>query len=286
MSKMLSICLTCCLACLPLVACSDGATSSAGEAESGETGAHAESATAAGNPARIVDLSPAITEDLPVRMVGQAMLEALGAPLTTEFVHIEGDEPFYYLDSIVTLFNHAGSHADAPAHLIPDGKSIDQIGLDHFFGPARVLDYSSLVPGEEVSLAQIQEHGIQPGDIVILYAGYQPPSQPADLPTYPVLSPEAATYLAELPVRSFGTDAPSVDDLAAMAEQWAQGATGLENLLPVHDAFLSREIPLVEGLVNLQAVVDDENVVFAGFPLKLTGRAGDAGSMRAVALVY
>lgn len=279
-------CLACCLSCLLLLACSGGAGGSADEEVSGEATAVTGAGTVSGTPTRIVDLSPAITEDLPVKTLGQALPEALGAPLTTEFVHIEGDEPFYYLDSIVTLFNHAGVHADAPAHLIPDGKSIDQIDLDHFFGAARILDYGALARDDQVSLAQVQGHGIQAGDIVVLYVGYEPPTEPADLPVYPVLSPEAATYLAGLPVRSFATDAPSVDDLAAMTERWAQGVTGLENLLPVHHDFLSQEIPVVEGLVNLQAIANEENVIFAGFPLKLAGKAGDAGSMRAVALVY
>jgi kynurenine formamidase len=46
------------------------------------------------------------------------------------------------------------------------------------------------------------------------------------------------------------------------------------------------EIPVIEQLVNLNAIVGEEDVVFVGFPLKLTGKAGDAGVMRAVALVY
>ena len=65
-------------------------------------------------PERIVDLSPSITEDLPLRTVGHALLAGIGARDSTQFEHIEGDESVYYLDSYVTLFNHAGPHADAP----------------------------------------------------------------------------------------------------------------------------------------------------------------------------
>jgi kynurenine formamidase len=87
------------------------------------------------SPERIVDVSPTITEDLPVRTVGQALLSGIGARDSTEFERIEGDDSLYYLDSYITLFNHAGPHADAPLHLIPGGKAIDQLELASFFWP-------------------------------------------------------------------------------------------------------------------------------------------------------
>lgn len=238
------------------------------------------------SPERIVDLSPTITEDLPVRMIGHALLSGLGARDSTRFERIEGDESLYYLDSYITLFNHAGPHADAPLHLIPDGKAIDQLGLDNFFGPARVLDYSSLARADTVSVAELQEHSIQPGEIVILYVGYEVPADPDELPVYPVLSPAAAEYLAALPIKAFATDVPGVDDVPRFMALWDQGVTGLANLLPVHHAFLSREIPVIEQLVNLDAILGEDEVVFVGFPLKVAAKAGDAGVMRSAALVY
>lgn len=238
------------------------------------------------SPERIVDLSPTITEDLPLRMVGHALLSGIGARDSTEFEHIEGNGSLYYLDSYITLFNHAGPHVDAPIHLIAGGKAVDQLELADFFGPARVLDFSSLARTDTVSVAELQEYNVQPGDIVILYVGYEAPTDPEELPVYPVLSPAAAEYLAELPVKAFATDVPGVDDVPRLMDLWAQGVAGLANLLPVHEAFLSREIPVIEQLVNLGAIVGEKDVVFVGFPLKLAGRAGDAGVMRAAALVY
>jgi kynurenine formamidase len=155
-----------------------------------------------------------------------------------------------------------------------------------FFGPARVLDYSSLARTETVSVAELREHAIEPGDIVILYVGYEVPSDPDELPVYPVLSPTAAEYLAELPIKAFATDVPGVDDVPQLMDLWAQGVTGLANLLPVHHAFLSREIPIIEQLVNLDAIAGEDEVIFVGFPLKVAANAGDAGVMRAAALVY
>jgi len=51
-----------------------------------------------------------------------------------------------------------------------------------------------------------------------------------------------------------------------------------------HIAFLSGEIPNIEGLVNLERLAGEEEIVFVGFPLKI--RDGNGAPMRAAALVY
>jgi len=58
----------------------------------------------------------------------------------------------------------------------------------------------------------------------------------------------------------------------------------LFTVLSVMVAFLSREIPNIEGLTGLDQLVGEKNAVFVGFPLKVQGASG--GMMRAVALVY
>ena len=57
-----------------------------------------------------------------------------------------------------------------------------------------------------------------------------------------------------------------------------------EHVIPEHLAFLSREIPNIEGLVGLERLIGEDNIVFVGFPLKLEGASG--GIMRPAALLY
>jgi arylformamidase len=38
---------------------------------------------------------------------------------------------------------HTGTHIDAPRHFIPDGLTVDQLPLETFVGPARVVDVSA-----------------------------------------------------------------------------------------------------------------------------------------------
>ena len=235
-------------------------------------------------PKRIVDLSPTITEDLPVRIWGHKSLNALGFRDSTRFEHIGAEEPIYFVNSYITLFNHAGPHHDAPSHMEKGAKSTDQFPLDEFFGRARVLDFRSKPTDEPLLLADFQDKNIQPGDIVIAFVGYTPPTGPDELPSYAYLSGEAAEYLASIPVKAFATDALSGESIRRVFQLMEEGATGYENVLPVHYAFLSREIPIIEQLVNLESLVGEENIVFVGFPLKI--KDGNAGPLRAAALVY
>jgi kynurenine formamidase len=238
------------------------------------------------SPKKIIDLSPTISEDLPVRMLGPKLLNTFGFRESTVFDHIEGDDPLYYLDSYLTLFNHAGPHHDAPCHLTRGAKSSDEFELGQFFGPARVLDFGAHPDGEPIRVADLERHHIQAGSIVIAYVGYVPPGAPDELPSYPHLSRNAAEYLATLPVKAFATDAPGVDDIEKLLRGVEEGVTGYENLLPVHHALLSRDVPVIEQPVNLEPLIGHPNIILAGFPLKIGGQAGCGAPMRAAALVY
>lgn len=110
---------------------------------------------------------------------------------------------------------------------------------------------------------------IQRDDIVIAFVGYTPPATAEQLPSYAFLSGSAAEYLATLPIKAFATDMPSLGGIRQYIELSAQGVQGSDNFLPEHFAFLSREIPVFEGLVNLEAIVNEPNLVFSAFPLKV-----------------
>jgi len=235
-------------------------------------------------PKRIVDLSPTISEDLPVRTVGSKFLADFGYPERTTFEHKITEEPFYAADSFLTLFNHVGPHHDAPSHIIRGAASTDQFPLEKFFGRARLFDFRSKPKDQPLTRADFEGTGIQPGEVVIVLVGYTPPTDPDELPSYAYLSGEAAEYLAGIPVKAFTSDMPSLGSIRRYLRLIEEGAQGSENFFPEHYAFLSREIPNIEGLVNLESLVGEENIVFVGFPLKI--KDGNAGPLRAAALVY
>ncbi len=243
-----------------------------------------ESLSEAPLPIRIVDLSPLITEDLPLQLWGKKLLSDWGFRLTNEFEDVGAEEPLYVSNSYWTLANHGGAHLDAPNHMERGAKAVDQYSLEELIGRARLLDFRSSPVDEPISLEEIQGTGIEAGEIALLMVGYSPPASDDELPSYPYLSRDAAEYLAKLPIKAFGTDALSVESFVRMYEAIEAGATGYEGVAPLHQTFLGRAIPVFETLENLEALIGLERLVFVGFPLKVEGSNGSP--IRAAALVY
>ena len=235
-------------------------------------------------PKRIVDITPTITQDMPLRAVGAKFLKDFGYPEKLEWETRIEDGDIYMSDTFVTLFTHVGPHHDAPSHIIKGAKPTDQFPLDKFFGRAMIFDFRDQPKDEPLTRADFEGRRIEPGDIVIAFTGYQPPTGPEELPSYAYLGGDAAEYLASIPIKAFTSDMPSLGSIKGYYKLMEEGVKGSENFLPEHYAFLSREIPNIEGLVNLEALLGEENIVFVGFPLKL--KDSDAGPIRAAALVY
>lgn len=235
-------------------------------------------------PKRIVDLSLTITEDLPVRQLGAEFLRQAKLPLRTTFRSLqEQRRPLYRSATIYELISHAGTHLDPASHLIPGGLSADNYPLTKLIGRARVLDFRTKARETAISVDELKNKGIQAGDIVIVYTGYQPPTYDSELPSYPYLSAEAAEWLAQLPIKAFASDLPSLGSIRRSPQLLATAKTA-SDVIPEHLAFLTREIPNIEGLTNLEAIVNEPNVVFVAFPLKI--KDSDGGLVRAAALVY
>lgn len=235
-------------------------------------------------PRAIVDLSPILTEDMPVRYIGEKAVTMFGDPVETSFKVKVTEEPFYLSLSEYTILNHYGPHYDSPNHVIKGAKAVDEQPLERFYGKARLLDFRSKPAGEPLLRADFEAAGIEPGDIVIAFVGYEAPADPEVLPTYAYLSGEAAEYLAEIPVKAFATDMPSLGSISVYFSLIEEGKTGSETIFPEHYAFASRDVPSIEGLVNLESLVGEDEIVFVGFPLKFVH--GDGAPMRAAALLY
>jgi arylformamidase len=235
-------------------------------------------------PREIVDLSPVLGEDLPTMAVGEKALAAFGMEPRTKFDVKVTEEPFYMGEAVYSLSNHVGPHYDPPSHLIKGGKSSDQAPLEKFYGTAKILDFRAKVKDEPLTKADFENRGIEPGDIVMVVVGYSAPSSSEELPSYAYLSAEAAEYLAQIPIKAFASDMPSLGSMKGYMKLLEQGVTGSENICPEHIAFLSREIPNIEGLVNLERLVGENEIVFVGFPLKI--QDGNGAPLRAAALVY
>jgi len=236
-------------------------------------------------PREIIDLGTLVTEDLPERVWGRAFMAQMGFSENNTFDvrywNVEfPDGMVSGSNSYFTLFNHGGPHVDAPNHMNL-GTGLDSYAIESFTGPLKVVDVSEFPLGRSVPVDEIRSHDIRPGDIVLIYTGYTPPIE-GDVPHRIALTREAAEYLAELPVRAFGTDAFNVDSDDNPKPVQSDSAT--ERVGPNHYTFLTRGIPIFEQLFNVDRLVDEENMYFVGPPLNI--KDADGMMVRPVALVY
>ena len=179
-----------------------------------------------------------------------------------------------------TLFiaEHAGTHLDAPFHLVPEGKTVDQLELDRMTGPAVALDLHDKWPKGIITAddleAAIRDVDLRAGDAVVLRTGADVHlGEPEYLTSYGGLSADGTAWLVDKGARLVGTDAASIDH--AESEEF-----------PAHRGLLPAGVLIVENLANLAelvAVAGTRRFALHTFPLKISG--GTGSPIRAVAVV-
>lgn len=167
----------------------------------------------------------------------------------------------------LVMGTHQGTHLDAMYHFIDDGKTLDQMPLDWFYGPVRVLRIPKEA-GQDITADDFRpyEHLLLPGAKIIYETGWHRQfGNDIFFEEFPSLTQEAASYLAGRNIRMLGMDTPTPGN------DWYE----------VHHILLGKEIVIVESLANLDQAPDE--FIFIGFPLNLKGR--DGSPIRAVGLV-
>jgi arylformamidase len=162
----------------------------------------------------------------------------------------------------MTLGTHTGTHIDAPAHVCAEGATIDQLSCEHFLGPAHVIDcsYCEYEITQADIEAQIEVHA---GMRLLLKTKNSERGFDIFYDDYVYLSGAAAAWLADQNISLVGIDSWSIKQRGHFDTR-------------AHDAFLDREIPIIEGL-DLKNVPAGEYDIIA-LPLRIKG--GDAGLAR------
>ena len=160
---------------------------------------------------------------------------------------------------------HLGAHVDAPLHYGAGAASIDELALERFVGPCRVLPIPAR-PDGLIGWDEIREAlgSGSPTERLLLATGSYPDPNRFD-PGFAALDPAAVGPLAELGVRLLGVDTPSVDPADSRD-------------LPAHAACLASGITILEGLVL--AGVAAGTYELTALPLRLVGF--EASPVRAV----
>jgi arylformamidase len=176
-----------------------------------------------------------------------------------------------YAEKRIVLFSHTGTHLDAPAHILSRGLSVDRLPVDHFAGPASVLDFSSHSgPFIEIDDLLPYHSFFQNSDFVLIRTGWSRHWGFASYHTgYPVLTENAADWICGFDLKGLGVDAISVDPPGAFD-------------FPVHHRLLEHNMVLVENLNRLQDLPQSGFIFFA-MPLRIQN--GDGSPVRAIAMM-
>ena len=145
-----------------------------------------------------------------------------GDPIPQANRIIDMEDGGVYNLSALSLCVHNGTHVDAPLHFIKDGKSIEQMSLEHFVGECFVAEHNGDVLATDAR--EILEKARNSGaEKRILIKGNA------------TVTKEAAQIFADADILLIGNESQSV---------------GPENApMEVHKILLSKNIVLLEGIV-------------------------------------
>jgi arylformamidase len=173
------------------------------------------------------------------------------------------DRAFKY--DVTRTHTHVGTHVEAPAHFFDGGKSITELPLETYMGPA-VLAAIDLPRAAEISrqyLEQVIGDIMRPGRIVIT----RDERKRKESGRQPHLTDDSASWLMERGMKMLVLD-------CEMGADMEQGRA-------IHDVIMRGDAPIVERLANLEQIRRRE-LYFMALPFKVRGM--DSGWTRAIAI--
>lgn len=185
-----------------------------------------------------------------------------------------------------TMSEGIGTHADAPAHVVPGGRTLDQLPANDLILPAVVIDVTDEAAGNadyrltrERVRAWEKNHGRIPANaLVILATGWHAKFDSQDAYAnadadgtlhFPGFGAGAAKLLLDRGIRAVATDTLSID-------------AGAADGLPVHELLLGEGVWALENLANLDRLPPRGATVIAAV---LPVRGGTQAQARVVALL-
>ena len=176
-----------------------------------------------------------------------------------------------YRSTEITTGSHAGTHVDAPAHILPEGKRLAEFDVEDFVLSTVLVDCRDLNDREPIPPERVPED--ESADCVVFRTDWDEYWGSDRYFDHPYLSPEAAKTCAE---RGFavGTDTLNPDPTPTLSAS-ADEPDGFK----AHVAILGEGLLIFENLTNLDAV--PERFELRAHPLPLQE---DGAPVRAVAV--
>lgn len=150
-----------------------------------------------------------------------------------------------YRVSEIHLGTHSGTHIDAPAHIVPDGATLDAYTPDDLRFTARVVRCDHIEEGTAITPDALPDEQTRSEvDALVFDTGWAAEWGTDRMLAHPFLAAETARRCADAGV-AVATDALSPDP------------SDRETDRPAHQALLGAGLPIVENVCNLDALPDD-----------------------------
>ncbi len=169
-----------------------------------------------------------------------------------------------------TMYSHTGTHMDAPAHMLAEGKTLDQLPIESFMGRGFVLDVRECAE-TEIPLSRVQsvENLLPDIDFLLIQTGWEAYwGKDEYFQDFPALSEEAAEYLMRFELKGIGVDAISIDLMESKT-------------FPIHGILMKSGLVILENLKNLSLLEG----VFEFQALPLNVEDADGSPVRAIAIL-
>lgn len=167
----------------------------------------------------------------------------------------------------MSINTHSGTHMDAPAHFILNGKTLDQLEMEELIGKGLVINCSGINKIDADHLKPFINQ-ISKVKFLLFYTGWdQKWNTPEYLNPFPVLTPEAIEWLLQFPLKGLGFDSFSADPIDSVD-------------FPNHQLILGNGLLIIENLTNLDQLLN-QSFDFYTIPLKI--KDSDGSPIRAFA---
>jgi arylformamidase len=175
----------------------------------------------------------------------------------TSNAHLSKDKGHTIRVTAIEMGSHTGTHVDAPAHFVEGGKTLSEVALDVFVGPATVFEFPAVRSIARDHLKNLDWTGVER----VLFKTDNS-SHWADgrfFEDFVYLDPEAGEFLVSLGIRLVGIDYLSIDPFRSEQHE-------------THFALLPHDVILLEGL-NLSGILPGRYHIVA-LPLNLQNADG------------
>jgi kynurenine formamidase len=155
-----------------------------------------------------------------------------------------------YRNFTLTMGMHVGTHIDAPAHMLNNGITIDQIPLTQLCCSAHIINAQE---HGTIDTKEISSLPNKPGDALLIATGHDKYWGTSNYFTqHPTLTAEAVNIIIDKKFGMLGLDTPSPDTYP----------------FELHKMLFKDNVLIVENLTHLTDLVNKRDIMIFALPLK------------------